>query len=231
VLDPLVNVAMNRDWNGRPIFRPEMNPRQPTPGFERARDTSSVVARGLSKFFDAITGGKEGVPGKYSPTPDEIDYLMGYATGAAGRELVIKPMQYIDAKRKGEELPAYKTPLVGGFSVHTKDKGGQATKYYEATAKVLKAETVRDDRKKKGKSLEGFATEFPEIRLLQRMKDTEQKIAELKQQRSKLKERGAGPELIKLRTDKINTIMSQFNEKYRTLRQAELERQNKAAEL
>ena len=53
-----------------------------------AKDSASTVGKGLSKAINAVTGGTEYRPGAWSPTPDQIDFVIGQLTGGIGRELL-----------------------------------------------------------------------------------------------------------------------------------------------
>jgi hypothetical protein len=60
----------------------------PTPGFTRAKDTASAFSKMTSEALNYLSGGSKYRPGIFSPTPDQIDYLIGQATGGVGRDLV-----------------------------------------------------------------------------------------------------------------------------------------------
>ena len=57
-----------------------------TPGHALARDTASLPALWLAEGINYLTGGTRHVRGALSPTPDQIDYLVGQVTGGVGRE-------------------------------------------------------------------------------------------------------------------------------------------------
>ena len=216
--DPILNLEANVDWNGKPIAKMDYNPRQPTPGYLRTRDTATGFAKWMAKFIDQASGGHDEVPGAQSPTPDQIDYLIGFATGGAGRELV-KAAQYTAGKLTGEEVPSYKTPLIGGFTVDTKDLGGQAAAYYTNTARVLEAMTVRESRLEQRKGLDGFLKEYPEAVLISRLKVAERRISDLKKQKQRLVDRKASREAVKARDRQILQVMKTFNETVKKVRQ------------
>ena len=74
----------------------------------RPRPGPKVVAEAIN----AITGGTKYTPGGWSPTPDQIDFVIGQLTGGIGREAG-KVAATATAPFTGEELPPYKIPLVG----------------------------------------------------------------------------------------------------------------------
>jgi len=87
VLDPVMALSENKDWTGKEIAREDMNPLAPTPGHTRAKDVASEAGKVVSKAVNKATGGTEFQPGGLSPTPDQIDYIIGQVTGGVGREL------------------------------------------------------------------------------------------------------------------------------------------------
>ena len=70
------------------------------------------VAKLIAKAIDTISGGTANQPAAWSPTPDQIDYVIGQLTGGVGREIG-KLAQTIAATFTGDELTAHKIPLLG----------------------------------------------------------------------------------------------------------------------
>jgi hypothetical protein len=70
------------------------------------------VAKLIAKAIPTISGGTANQPATWSPTPDQIDYVIGQLTGGVGREMV-RLAQTIAAPFTGDELPAHKIPLLG----------------------------------------------------------------------------------------------------------------------
>ena len=60
-----------------------------------------------------------------SPTPDQIDYVIGQLTGGIGRE-VGKLAQTVVSPLTGDELPAHKIPLLGRLYGNTRGAAGQS---------------------------------------------------------------------------------------------------------
>jgi hypothetical protein len=76
----------NKDWTGKPIYIENFNSLDPQPGTQRAKDSATPWAKGFAEAINAVTGGTEYTPGGWSPTPDQIDYVIGQLTGGLGRE-------------------------------------------------------------------------------------------------------------------------------------------------
>jgi hypothetical protein len=106
---PAVALFENRDWTGKPIAKEDLSSLDPTPGYTRAKETASWFSKQLSEFLNLATGGTDYKPGVFSPTPDQIDYLVGVAFGGVGRE-ALKAEQTVTAGVTGEELPRTRSP-------------------------------------------------------------------------------------------------------------------------
>lgn len=81
VADPFVALLANRDWTGKPIYLENFNKLDPEPGYSRTKDSATIWAKEFSKAINAITGGTQYTPGGWSPTPDQIDYMIEQLTG------------------------------------------------------------------------------------------------------------------------------------------------------
>jgi len=149
VIDPVVALMQNRDWTGKPIYRENNNPLDPQPGTKMVRDSASTPGRMLAEAINHITGGTQYRPGAWSPTPDQIDYVFGQLTGGLGREL-LKANQAVAAQFTGDELPAYKIPLVGRLYGNTSGPGAQSEQFY---ANVKALNEVQNEIK--GRSING----------------------------------------------------------------------------
>jgi hypothetical protein len=137
-------LMQNKDWTGKPIYLENFNTLNPEPGFKRTKDSASTPwAKGFAEAINAVTGGTKYVPGGWSPTPDQIDYVIGQLTGGVGREL-LKANQAVSAQFTGDELPAYKIPLVGRLYGNTDGPAAESGQFYE-NVKALNEKQVLDD--------------------------------------------------------------------------------------
>lgn len=135
VFDPAVALIQNKDWTGRPIYREDFSSTDPTPGFTRSKDTASMPAKVIAWGANAITLGDDYEPGAFSPTPDQIDYVIGQLTGGLGRE-ILKAQTTLTAPITGEELPAYKIPLVSRLYGNTRGQAGESERFYSNLAEL-----------------------------------------------------------------------------------------------
>ena len=210
IADPLVALAENRDFTGKPIAKKDRSELSPTPGYTRTKDTASWFSKQLSYYLNLATGGTDFKPGLFSPTPDQIDYLIGQITGGVGRE-AMKVEQSITGAIKGEEVAPYKIPIVGRFYGDTQATANISGKFYENLTMLNKHEAEINGRKKRGEKLDEYYKDNPEARLYKKANDIESDITRLRKRLKALKERKASDETIKLVNTQITAKMKRLN--------------------
>lgn len=209
-VDPLVALSENRDWNGRPIARENLNSLQPSPGYLRTKDTASIVSKTMSEWFNYASGGTRFTPGMFSPTPDQLDYLAGQVGGGVARE-IIKVQQTAGTALSGEELAPYKIPLLGRFYGDTNSSAAESGKYYENLKEVYAHKSEMDGRRKAGESVAEYMRENPGSKLVPLATATTRDIDRLKDQKKLLIDRGAPTEQVRAIEERIKERMRQFN--------------------
>lgn len=216
-IDPLAALTENRDWTGKPIAKEDSNSMAPTPGYARAKDTASAISKTLSYWINLASGGTKYTPGLISPTPDQLDYLIGQATGGVGRE-ALKIEQTVTSTMTGEELPPNKVPFFGRFYGDTKGQSGISSKFYDnlKTLNVHEAE-IKGRRKDRGDVM-GYLRDNPDARLVNLANDAERDIQRLKKQKRELLEKDAPKERVKLKEQQITARMDRFNKRVEELR-------------
>lgn len=217
MFDPLAALAENRDWTGKPIARPDYNPLMPEPGFARAKDTATSVGYGISYALNLLSGGTEFQAGTLSPTPDQIDYLIGQVAGGVGREAQ-KLEQTVSSMVTGEDLPTYKIPLLGRVYGSTEGQAPQAAKFFENVKRINAAELEIKGRRQAGRPIEDYIRDHPEARLIAAAATTERRVQELRRQKRKLKEAGASVDRIKTIDSLITAQMMRLNDSVEKLR-------------
>jgi hypothetical protein len=186
IVDPLVALAENRDF------------------------TASFIAKQMSYFLNRASGGTDFKPGLFSPTPDQIDYLIGQATGGVGRE-VLKIEQSVTGVIKKEEVAPNKIPIVGRFYGDANATANISGKYYDNLTMLNKHEAEIEGRKKRGEKLDEYYKDNPEARLYKKANDVESDVARLRKRLKTLKERKASDETIKLVNTQITAKMKRLN--------------------
>jgi hypothetical protein len=211
IADPFVALAENKDWTGKPIYKENFNSLNPAPGHAMAKDTASLLGRGLSYALNIATGGSKYIPGYFSPTPDQIDYLAGQATGGIGRELS-KTSQTVQSMYSGEELPTYKIPVASRFYGNAEGTSNERRKFYDNVKKMNMHERELKGLQSEGRSILEYLKDNPEARLFKIMGKTENLIRKLKIRRDKLKDMGASSGQIRRIDDYMTARMKRVND-------------------
>lgn len=213
VMDPFVALAQNKDWTGNPIFIENRNSLDPKPGLQRSKDSATPWAKGFAEPINAVTGGTEYTPGGWSPTPDQIDYVIGQLTGGLGREAG-KVASTAAAPFTGEELPPYKIPLVGRLYGSTAGHFGQSAKFYENVTKANEAENEIKGRAKDGLSVAEYLRDNPgAIELAARGNVAERQVAALRKIRPEAVKEDGPDKAAKVRevNERMAAVMRGFN--------------------
>jgi hypothetical protein len=218
--DPLVALSENRDWTGKPIAKEDRSATDPTPGYTRAKDTASEFSKAMSYYLNLATGGTRYQPGLVSPTPDQLDYLIGQITGGVGREL-LKIEQTVTSRVTGEELPPYKVPILGRFYGDTRSASSEANRFYANLTRINGHEAEIKGRRKNRENAAEYLAENPEARLVGLANDAERQVSELRRRKRELLERDAPAESIKLLEARIQARMKRLNDRVRAMREAE----------
>lgn len=204
-LDPLVALTENKDFTGRAIARKSRNSAEP--GHTQGKDTATWVAKTVSEAVNWITGGNEYKAGVFSPTPDQIDYLIGQATGGVGRELS-KAQQTISAMATGEELPPHKIPGISRFYGDTNSQSAHASRFYRTLERVNELETEVNGLRKDGRTLDAIRLMrgSPYGRLIQPANQAERQLVLLRKAKREAMARGDSVS-VKVREEQMTTVM------------------------
>lgn len=214
--DPAVALMMNRDWTGKPIYREDNSNLDPTPGHQRTKDTASAFSKAVSEALNKITGGTDYQPGAVSVTPDQIDYVIGQITGGLGRE-ILKLENTITAPLTGDELPAYKIPLVGRLYGNTRGPANNAELFYEHVRELNQIENEIRGRARDGGDVAGYMAEEPLSALVGMGNAAENQIRKLRQYRAEVVRR-AEPgyqDEVKRINEQMGEVMKMLNQEVR----------------
>lgn len=210
VIDPFAALAENKDFSGRPIAKQSFN--KVTPGHALGRDTSSLMAQGMSQIINYATGGTEFTRGEVSPTPDQIDYLIGQATGGVGRE-ASKASQSVQALATGQDLPWHKIPLVGRFYGDADSVSAKQSSYYNIMDGVRRHAAEVKGLRNEGRIAEAqaYIQENPEAVMHLAANAAERQVKKLRDRIGDLKEQDAPRESIKELEDQMVSVMQRFD--------------------
>jgi hypothetical protein len=212
VADPAVALAQNQDWTGRPIYRENHNPLNPQPGTALVKDSATPWSKIIAQALNRISGGTAYQPGAWSPTPDQIDYVIGQLTGGVGREIG-KLAQTISAPFTGDELPAHKIPLLGRLYGSTQGVSGESELFYKNIKRLNQIENEYKGRMKAGEDAESFRQQEPLVDHIGLGNQAEAALSKLRQLRREVQLR-ADPgwqERVKGIDQQIEEVMREVN--------------------
>jgi len=216
VADPFAAIAVNKDAFGRPIYK-EDRATNPTPGYMRSRESASAVGQFISEFLNYVSS-PAGTKYTKGPnfldyTADEIDYLIGQATGGVGRE-IMKAVQYAGAVVEGEtaEVPTYKVPIVGKFLGETGSPAAISANFYDNVTRLAKHENEIKSLIKNKEPTAEYKSEHPEWRYYNRANYLENQISQINKQIKVAQERDRPEETIQKMKDRKTAMMKKFNE-------------------
>lgn len=216
IIDPLAALSENRDWTGKPIAKLDRDSLNPTPGYLRAKDTATSWSRAISYGFNLLSGGTDYKKGLFSPTPDQIDYLIGQATGGVGRE-VSKAEQTATSLASGEDLPMHKIPLFGRFIGDTSGQSAEGGKFYASIQRINEHENEIKGLRKEGRADEvrQYVTDNPEAMLVAGANYAEREIQKLRTMKRDAVEKDDA-ERVKAIDSQIKARMKMFNDRVRS---------------
>lgn len=216
ILDPLVALGENKDWTGKPISKEDLFSLRPTPGYTRAREGANVLSTSLAEFLNLASGGTKHQPGVLSPTPEQIEYLVGQAFGGVGRE-AMKLATTIEKTTTGEELPPYKIPLYGRFVGETKSSAAESNKFYKNMERLNRLDLEIKGRRDDKEPIGDFMRENPEARLLPMANKTYKDVQALRKRRAGLVERDAPKESVQAVEKMITLKMQMLNNRIKAM--------------
>lgn len=210
ILDPFMAISENKDWTGRPIAKEDFNKLAPTPGFTRAKDNSTVFSKVVAEAINTLTFGDDYTKGFFSPTPDQLDYLIGQATGGAGRT-VMNTVASANALVTDAEIPLYKIPIAGRLIGKTKEPAAVASAYYRNVEKMNVLKEVFDNEKDP-KVREKYKKQNPEWVAIPVLENAEKAIKDMKKYKKKNATISSNDEEKKRIDDKITETMMKVND-------------------
>lgn len=154
VIDPIVDMATNTDFTGKPIGKERM-PWDTRPGFTMGREGTqrSFTGQayiGISKAINSLTGGNDFAQGLASPAPEEVRYVFTTVGGGVFRELE-KILNASVLTAQGEDLKAREVPLGSRFAGEVDDDDLQRSRFFKNSSKIEKLEAQLKGLSKEGR--------------------------------------------------------------------------------
>jgi len=218
IADPIVALAENKDFTGKPIAREDINSLVPTPGYTRKSQNASAITEALAYGINRLSGGTEFKQGVISPTPDQIEYLVGQVFGGVGRE-AMKVGRGLEALATGEELATYNIPIAGRLVGNIQQKAAQTGRFYDNIKALNEHQAEIEGRMARGEDITEYVNDNPEAMLYQLGDKTYSKISKLRQLKKTLEESGASRGQTKVIDDAMLNLMVSLNMSYNSARQ------------
>jgi hypothetical protein len=124
MLDPAVEVAMNKDWAGRPIVPEQPQFGAPKPNSERYWESVTGASKAVARGLNSITGGNRAKAGAVDLSPEWIDYFTSFFLGGAG-DIFRRSADVIQRAFSGQPIALKDVPLLRRFA-------GEKNEFYDA---------------------------------------------------------------------------------------------------
>lgn len=210
--EPLVGLAVNKNAFGQTISRQDSYTR-PTPGYTRTKETGSTAGKEVARLMNLAMGGTDYAKSKiWSPTGDDIDFLVGSVTGGPGRE-VSKIGEFAKNQVTGEVTPAYRVPIVGRFYGETDTKPVISSRFYNNINQMYEHENTIKNLRKDPVAKRQYLEDNPDARMWHAAEAYEAQINNLNATKKKLEALGRPKEQIDRIDNKKIILMNRFNDR------------------
>ena len=216
-VEPIVGVGLtNKNSFGQNISRQDSYTR-PTPGYLRTKETGTSAGKEFARWMNLMTGGTDFAKGAWSPTGDDIDFLVSSVTGPVVGS-VAKTAKYIEAKQTGEEVPAYKVPVLGRFQGELDSKPVITSRFYNNINAMYEHELTLKNLSKDPVAKREYMQEHPEARAYKFAEQYEAKINDINAMKKKFQIAGRPQEQIDRLDNKKIILMNRFNDQLEKIR-------------
>jgi hypothetical protein len=149
--DPVIDIAQNQDWSGRPIY-PERRE------WEAGKPNSQLAYRSVGSNFkwaaeelNELTGGSAGRSGAIDISPEWIEHVVDSIIGSAG-QTVTKTVDVAKKLMRGEPIEPYQIPFVRKFWGRAHSDIADTDAYYKLTYAIEAAHNEQKTLKASGDS-------------------------------------------------------------------------------
>jgi hypothetical protein len=216
-VEPIIGVGLtNKNSFGQNISRQDSYTR-PTPGYLRTKETGTSAGKEFARIMNLMTGGTDFAKGAWSPTGDDIDFLVSSVTGPVVGS-VAKTAKYIEAKQTGEEVPAYKVPVLGRFQGELDSKPVITSRFYNNINAMYEHELTLKNLSKDPVAKREYMQEHPEARAYKFAEQYEAKINDINATKKKFQMAGRPQEQIDRLDNKKIILMNRFNDQLEKIR-------------
>lgn len=215
ILDPWVQLAVNENFFGGPIYY-EGNPfAVKKPDSHMYFRGTSEVAKWLAQGMNGLTGGTGNRSGMIDISPDSIEHLFGFGTGAAG-QFVLRTTKMTETIFSDDPLELRNVPFIRKV-VGSIDARGDIDRYYNRRDVIRQYEAEWDQVRRSApseriawrKENKGYQDMFGDL------KRADKRLRSLREQRRRIdtaKLPGAEKrKRLKAIDDRIKVVVNRFN--------------------
>lgn len=218
ILDPVVQLAVNENFAGQPVFNEGFPLSAPRPDSSLYWKTTSAQAKWLAESLNALTGGSQYRSGWADVSPDSIEHLFSFVTGGAGG-FVMRVGNAAERLATGDEMPVNVVPFYRKLNAEPNERMDVGL-YYDRRDGLRQIKDEWEAVRKDGpEAVATFREEHgQELKMLPAMKVAEKKLKALRDQRKRI-EQGKVPEEMKRPRLKavdaqIKKAVDDFNRQY-----------------
>jgi len=222
IADPFIQYTTNKDVFGRPIAKENVNSAAPTPGFTRAKEGASATGRVISEAINSLTGGNQDQSGMMSPTPDQIDFVIGQFGGGVGREVgklssLVGAGKDIAMGNEREPIPSYKIPLIGRVYGSTTEPVAVRSKLFSIRTDLNENYARYKGLKERGdtEAANAFWDEHPELTLRNSVESFVRKDSKQRKNRALARTNDEVDEVNRITSqqdERISELVARYNE-------------------
>lgn len=220
VLKPIVELQLNENFFGSPIYKKDFYYSADTPDSQRPTKHAAEWAKTMAVFLNKATGGSDYEKGMVDLSPDTIEYLFTFLSGGTGK-FINRTMDTGQKLYKGKagDIEFNDVPLARQF-LGTVRESEAAGRYYETRREILKQKNKAIGALKSG---EPMTAEMKQLnRLLNLDKQVQSKVkklAEAEKRAERIEDPVKRQELLDKLHDKKIAIYQQFNGYYYKMKQ------------
>lgn len=219
ILDPAVQLAVNENFTGQPIYNEGYAYGTPRPDSSLFWRGTGDVAKFIASELNAVTGGSHYRSGWADVSPDAVEHLFDFGTGGAGA-FWRRAWTAGEKLAAGEELPPNLVPFSRRVSGQVDDRQ-DIGRYYDRRDELKQLEDEFEAaRKESPEAAQAWREEHGnKIPLFAIAKGTERALREKRDLRKRIEQRSGVPEEMKRKRlkqldDEIRVIVDRFNKEY-----------------
>ena len=191
--------------------------KRPTPGYTRTKESGSDWGKEFARWMNKLTLGTDYTKGGWSPTGDDIDFLASTYLGPVLGS-IHKTYAYAKAKLSGEEVPAYKVPVLGRFQGETDSKPVITSRFYTNLNAMYEHEFTLKNLRDNPQATAQYYKDHPDARGWRIAEGFDAKINQINAAK-KQQEMNHAPKEVLQRLDNVKIIqMNKFNDAIEKLR-------------